>query len=76
MIPRKKVEQILGLSRSTIYRLKNKKSKGYDPSFPQPVPYGDGGSVRWVAEEVAEWVEAQIRRSRGVNMGKKIKGNS
>lgn len=67
LIRRKKLEEILGLSRSTIYRRKNKKSKGYDPTFPQPIPYGTGRAVRWIAEEVADWIEAQIRLSRKVN---------
>ena len=67
LLKRLQLEKILQLSRSGIYRLMDKNSSAYDPQFPLPIRYGNGKAVYWIAEEVAEWLEAQIRLSRKVN---------
>lgn len=51
------VEALTGLSRSTIYRLMG---RDYDP-FPQPVRYGIR-CMRWSAEGVLAWLEAQAKK--------------
>ena len=67
LLKRLQLEKILQLSRSSIYRLMDKNSSAHSPDFPLPIRYGNGKAVYWIAEEVAEWVEAQIRLSRKVN---------
>ena len=51
LLRRRDVEQIVGLSRSTIYL---KMSRG---EFPRPVSVGSG-SVRWLASDVDRWVKS------------------
>jgi predicted DNA-binding transcriptional regulator AlpA len=67
LLKRLQLEKILQLSRSGIYRLMDKNSSAYSPDFPLPIRYGNGKAVYWIAEEVAEWLEAQISLSRKVN---------
>jgi prophage regulatory protein len=47
-IPRKHVEKLSGLARSTIYR------KIKDGSFPRPVSIG-GNAVRWKLSDIVDW---------------------
>jgi prophage regulatory protein len=54
IIRRSKVQQLTGLSGSTIYR----KYKAGD--FPQPVRLG-ANSVGWYEDEVATWIECRDR---------------
>lgn len=53
------VKMYTRMSTSTIYDISDKKSKRYDPTFPVRVKTRSG-SVFWVADEIAEWVNAQI----------------
>lgn len=58
---RKKVEQITGLSRSSIYDLVQR------GKFPRPIPImGLNGAVAWRSDQIAEWqrqcIEAAARR--------------
>ena len=64
LLRRKQVEQILGLSRSTIYCRMDKKSPHYDPAFPLPISLGKT-SVAWVEAEVQEYIARRIAESRG-----------
>ncbi|MGR2918964.1 helix-turn-helix transcriptional regulator [Acinetobacter sp. 1125_18A] len=50
MISRIDLEELTGLSRSTIYDRMNSKSKRYDPDFPKPVKFGH--LTRWRLSEV------------------------
>ena len=50
LIPRREVEKMVGLSRSTIY---DKMTKG---EFPRPVRTG-AKAVRWRASEITAWVD-------------------
>lgn len=57
IIRRKQVEEMTGLSRSTIYL---KVSKG---EFPKPISLG-ARAVGWLANEIEEWLFRQIEHSR------------
>lgn len=59
----KHVTKKTGLSRSTIYRKVDPKSKQYDPSFPKRVNLG-GLAVGWVESEINRWLEERARSSR------------
>lgn len=68
ILRRKQVEARTGLSRSTIYgkiRKNDKRPTEFDPAFPQPVKIGLR-SVGWVESEIEAWLDAQIKRTRGV----------
>lgn len=52
------VKLITGLSRSTIYL---RVSQGI---FPKPVSLGSR-AVGWLESEVADWIEQQVKTSRG-----------
>jgi prophage regulatory protein len=54
IIRRTKVQQLTGLSGSTIYR----KYKAGD--FPEPVRLG-ANSVGWYEDEVAAWIQSRLR---------------
>ena len=50
LLRRKQVEQVIGLSRSTIYARLDKNSPHYVPTFPRPISLGSMS---------AAWVEAR-----------------
>ena len=50
--------KLIGLSRSSIYDRLNRRSKRYDPDFPQPVKLNNAS--RWLLSEVEEWIESKI----------------
>lgn len=56
------VQERTGLARSTIY------AKVANGTFPRPVSLG-GRSVAWLDEEVADWITAQVKRSRRLTEG-------
>ncbi len=58
MINRTGLEELTGLSRSTIYDRINPKSKRYDASFPKPVKFGH--LTRWSLSEVQIWIQSKI----------------
>lgn len=58
MITRFDLEELTGLSRSTIYDRMNSKSKRYDPDFPKPVKFGH--LTRWRLSEVQAWIQSKI----------------
>lgn len=67
ILRRKKVEEKMGLSRSTIYARMNPKSGCYDPSFPKPIVLGnsmDKSAVGWIEAELDAWLVTQIEKSR------------
>ncbi|WP_083518482.1 helix-turn-helix transcriptional regulator [Dechloromonas denitrificans] len=67
IIRRKRLEELTGLSRSTIYARINPKSPTYDPSFPRPIELGQGMKnppVGWVESEVDAWLHGQVQKSR------------
>ncbi|QEQ97323.1 helix-turn-helix transcriptional regulator [Neptunomonas concharum] len=53
LLRRPEVEQLVGLSRSTIY---NRLEKG---TFPKPVPLG-GRLVAWVESDIQAWIQERI----------------
>ena len=53
-LARKQVEEITGLSRSSIYRLMT------SGEFPRPVRVGPA-AVRWRESEVMDWLESRPR---------------
>lgn len=50
--------KLIGLSRSSIYDRLNRRSKRYDPDFPQPVKLNNAS--RWSLSEVEAWIESKI----------------
>lgn len=56
LMRRKKVEEVTGLSRSTIYEMM---AAG---KFPRPVSLGESAAKGWIEDEVAEWVDLAIAR--------------
>ncbi|RBB37571.1 AlpA family transcriptional regulator [Burkholderia reimsis] len=55
-----RVEELTGLKHSSIHNRMNKRSKYYDPTFPQSFSLGaDGGAVGWDEEKVMAWVAAR-----------------
>ncbi|MDH0032950.1 MULTISPECIES: AlpA family transcriptional regulator [unclassified Acinetobacter] len=63
----KRVIELTGLSRSTIYDRINPKSKRYDTSFPKSIRLGTShlntGAVGWIESEVQEWIQQRIQAS-------------
>ena len=59
----KKLEERVGLKKSSIYEKMNPKSDRYDPTFPVMVSLGER-SVGWYEHEVEEWLES-LQRKRG-----------
>ena len=60
----KKLEERVGLKKSSIYEKMNPKSDRYDPTFPVMVSLGER-SVGWYQHEVEAWLES-LERKRGV----------
>jgi prophage regulatory protein len=58
ILRRREVEQITGLSRSSIYERMNIRSRYYDPDFPKPVRLGQR-AVGWRASEIAAWIDSR-----------------
>lgn len=52
LLRRREVEEITGLSRSSIYRLMQK------DEFPRPVKVGPA-AVRWRESDIADWLESR-----------------
>ncbi len=52
LLSRRRVEEVTGISRSSIYRLKER------GEFPQPVRVGRT-AVRWKESDIAEWIESR-----------------
>lgn len=65
LIRRKQLEQLLGISRSTIYARLDPKSKQYDPAFPKPIQLGTfSTSIAWVEAEAQAYIAHLIAGSR------------
>ena len=67
IIRRKRLEELTGLSKSTIYARINPRSPTYDPAFPRPIEIGQGMKnppVGWVESEVFTWLQLQVQSSR------------
>ena len=58
ILRRTQVQEITGLSRSSIYE---KMKKG---SFPEAIKLGER-AVGWIEAEVLDWLQEQIKKSRG-----------
>ena len=52
LLRRREVEELTGLSRASIYRLKR------DGRFPSPVKVSDT-AVRWKASDITIWIESR-----------------
>lgn len=52
----KKLQEIIGLSRSTIYEKMNKKSKRYDQNFPKPIKLSSS-AIGWLISDIEAWLE-------------------
>ena len=58
----KKLEERIGLKKSSIYEKMNPKSDRYDPTFPIMVSLGER-SVGWYQHEVEAWLESLQRKN-------------
>lgn len=63
LLRRTQVEQIIGLSRSTIYARLDSKSRHYDPDFPKPIKLG-ATSIAFIESEVQGYIAQRIADSR------------
>jgi prophage regulatory protein len=64
ILRRRDLEARLRLGRTTIYDKMNPNSPRYDASFPTPIRLGNGTAVGWLAHEVDDWLNQQIKNSR------------
>lgn len=65
LLRRKQIEQLFGISRSTIYARLDPKSKQYDPDFPKPIKLSaSSDSVAWVEAEAQDYIAHRIADSR------------
>ena len=65
LLRRKQIEQLFGISRSTIYARLDPKSKQYDPAFPKPIQLGTfTTSIAWVEAEAQAYIAHLIAGSR------------
>ena len=64
LIRRTELQQIIGLSRSSIYDRMDPQSTRFDEDFPRPVKLGKS-AVGWLQTEVDDYVRNLVRRSRG-----------
>ncbi len=61
MLRRTKVEELTGLSRSTIYKMQA------EGKFPKAIPLDDNGRiVAWPSDQVNQWIEDKIKAAKGV----------
>jgi prophage regulatory protein len=54
ILRRSRVEELTGLSRSTIYELME------NGKFPRPISIGAGRAVGWLEDEIVQWQKARI----------------
>lgn len=58
IVRRKELEQLSGLSRSTIYDKMNPKSSRYDKYFPKPVKLSLN-AVGWFEQDIHRWLKTR-----------------
>ena len=58
IVRRKELEQLSGLSRSTIYDKMNPKSSRYDKDFPKPVKLSLN-AVGWFEQDIHRWLKTR-----------------
>lgn len=58
ILRRKELEQLSGLSRSTIYDKMNPKSSRYDKDFPKPVKLSLN-AVGWFEQDILTWLKTR-----------------
>lgn len=63
----RKVSDLIGVSRSTIYDWLNPGSPRHDSSFPLPIRLSgrNGGAVGWLASDLQCWIDGRKAASRG-----------
>ncbi|MGZ8927498.1 MAG: helix-turn-helix transcriptional regulator [Methylobacter sp.] len=59
----KEAQQVVALSRSTIYSKLDKNSPHYDATFPRPITLGSR-SIAFIESELQEWITSRINSSR------------
>ena len=65
LLRRKQIQELFGISRSTIYARLDPKSKQYDPLFPKPIHLGlNTTSIAWIEAEAQEYIGQLISQSR------------
>jgi prophage regulatory protein len=68
LLRRKEVEELLQISRSSLYAKLNCKDRGFDPEFPAPVRLGKH-AVRWVRSELNAYIASRPRTRQFDSMG-------
>jgi prophage regulatory protein len=59
----KEAQQVVALSRSTIYSKLDKNSPHYDSTFPRPITLGSR-CIAFIESELQEWITSRINSSR------------
>lgn len=64
LLSRKQLEEKLCLAKSAIYARLDQRHPSYDETFPKPIDLGGGKNppIRWIEQEVDEWIYEQIKR--------------
>lgn len=61
----KEVLKKIGRSRASLYALMDRRSRYYDPTFPQPIRLSPHGSaVGWIEAEVEDWLFSRVLATR------------
>lgn len=63
IIRRRRVQELTGIARSTMYDKMNETSPRYDASFPKAIKLG-GSAVGWLEHEVLAWINGRVALSR------------
>lgn len=58
----KKLQERLGVGRSTVYDWMNPSSPRYNPAFPRPIrlSVGDRGAVGWIESDICRWIDSRV----------------
>lgn len=58
----KRVKEVTGLSKASIYNRISETSKYYDKDFPKPIKLGQGRAIGFIESEVNEWINGQMSK--------------
>ncbi|MDY7566652.1 AlpA family phage regulatory protein [Pseudomonas sp. RTC3] len=58
----KKLQDRLGVGRSTVYDWMNPCSPRYNPAFPRPIKLSIGarGAIGWIESDICRWIDSRV----------------
>jgi len=58
----KKLQERLGVGRSTVYDWMNPRSPRYNPAFPRPIKLSLGvrGAIGWIESDICLWIDSRV----------------